>query len=155
MGMSKDIGEPEVWPTSDSTVVDAPVDVVMNVISDFDSYPEWASAIQVAEVLSVGADGRAERVHFTFEVGAIEDSYVLVYTWSADNRSVEWRLESSTLQRSQTGAYRLVPVEGGTQVDYRLDISMAIPVIGRLRSRAERRILADALSELKRRAEAQ
>lgn len=151
--MSEDIGDLEVWPTSDSTVVDASVDDVMDVISDFDSYPDWASAIRVAEVLSVGADGRPSRVSFSLAVGGIEDQYVLIYTWSADNRSVEWCLESSTLQRSQTGAYRLLPVSGGTQVDYRLEISMAIPVIGRLRSRAERRILADALSELKRRAE--
>lgn len=151
--MNEDSVALEVWPTSDSTVVNAPVEVVMDVISDFCSYPEWAASIRVADVLSVASDGRPDRVRFSLAVGGIEDEYVLAYTWSADNRSVEWRLESSALQRSQTGSYRLLPVDGGTQVDYRLEISIAIPVIGRLKSRAERRILADALSELKRRAE--
>lgn len=152
--MSEDIGAPEVWPTSDSTVVCAPVDVVMDVISDFAVYPEWAASIRSAEVLSTGPDGRPDRVRFSLESGAIADEYVLAYSWSTDNRRVEWRLESSTLQRSQTGSYRLEPVDGGTQVDYRLEIELVVPVIGRLRSRAERRILADALRELKRRAEA-
>ena len=61
---------------------------------------------------------------------------------------------SSALQRSQHGSYRLEPVEGGTRVDYELEIELAVPVIGSLRTRAERRILVGALSELKRRVEA-
>lgn len=152
-GMSEDNGAPEVWPTRDSTVIDASVDDVMAVISDFGSYPEWSTSIRVAEVLSVGADGRPDRVRFSLAAGAIVDDYVLDYSWSADDRSVEWRLESSTLQRAQQGSYRLAPVEGGTRVDYELEIELVVPVIGRLRSRAERRILSEALSELKRRTE--
>ena len=151
--MSEDIGTTEVWPTSDSTIVGAPVAGVRDVIADFASYPEWAESIKVAEVLSEGPDGRPDRVRFSLEAGAISDEYVLVYSWSEDDRGVEWRLESSTLQRSQAGSYRLAPVDGGTRVDYRLEIELVVPVIGRLRSRAERRILAGALRELKRRAE--
>lgn len=153
-GMSDDNGEPEVWPTRDSTVVEATPDAVMAVISDFPAYPEWSTSIREAEVLSVGSDGRAERVRFELAAGPIVDEYVLAYSWSVDDRGLEWRLESSALQRSQRGSYRLEPVEGGTRVDYELEIEMAVPVIGSLRTRAERRILADALSELKRRAEA-
>ncbi|MFL0579364.1 SRPBCC family protein [Dietzia sp. 179-F 9C3 NHS] len=152
--MSEDNGPPEVLPTSDFTVVDAPVDVVMDVIADFAGYPEWAESITAAEVLSVGADDRPDRVRFELDAGAITDEYVLQYSWSADGRSVEWRLESSTLMRSQTGSYRLAPVGDGTQVDYRLELELMVPVIGRLRSRAERRIIGAALSELKRRVEA-
>lgn len=151
--MSEDNGAPEVWPTRDSTVVDAAVDIVMAVISDFSAYPEWSKSIRVAEVLSTGADGRPDRVRFQLEAGAIVDEYVLVYSWSADDRGLEWRLESSALQKSQRGSYRLAPVDGGTRVDYELEIELAVPVIGSLRSRAERRILGDALSELRRRAE--
>lgn len=152
-GMSEHDGAPEVWPTRNSTVVDAPVEDVMAVISDFAAYPRWSASIRAAEVLSEGPDGRPDRVRFELEAGAIADEYVLVYSWSADDRSVEWRLESSTLQRAQRGSYRLEPVEGGTRVDYELEIELTVPVIGSLRSRAQRRILGDALSELKRRAE--
>lgn len=152
-GMSEDNGAPEVWPTRDSTVVDATVDAVMAVIADFSAYPEWSTSIRVAEVLSTGADGRPYRVRFELQAGAIVDDYVLLYSWSADDRGLEWRLESSTLQKSQRGSYRLAPVDGGTRVDYELEIELMVPVIGSLRSRAERRILGDALSELKRRAE--
>ena len=132
---------------------DASVADVMAVIADFAAYPEWSASIDAAEVLSTGADGRPDRVRFQLRAGAIVDEYVLVYSWSADHRSVEWRLESSTLQRDQRGSYRLEPVEAGTRVDYELEIELTVPVIGSLRSRAQRRILGDALSELKRRAE--
>lgn len=152
--MSDDKGVPEVWPTRDSTVVEAAPDDVMAVISDFSAYPEWSTSIRVAEVQSTGPDGHPDRVRFELEAGAIIDEYVLAYSWSEDHRGVEWRLESSTLQKSQRGSYRLEPVEGGTRVEYELEIELAVPVIGSLRTRAERRILGDALSELKRRAEA-
>src|SRR5699024_8870962 len=115
--------------------------------------PEWAESIKVAEVLSEGPDGRPDRVRFSLEAGAISDECVLVYSWSEGDRGVEWRVESATLQCSQAGCSRLAPVVGGTLVDYRLEIELVVPVIGRLRSRAERRILAGALRELKRRAE--
>ena len=124
----------------------------MAVISDFAAYPEWSASIRAAEVLSTGQDGRPDRVRFELEAGAIVDEYVLVYSWSADDRGLEWRLESSALQ-AQRGYYRLEPLEGGTRVDYELEIELTVPVIGSLRSRAERRILGDALKELKRRAE--
>lgn len=152
-GMSEDNGAPEVWPTRDSTVVDATVDAVMAVISDFSAYPEWSTSIQAAEVVSTGPDGRPDRVRFELEAGAIVDEYVLVYSWSADGRGLEWQLESSALQKAQHGSYRLAPVDGGTLVEYELELELVVPVIGSLRSRAERRILGDALSELKRRAE--
>ncbi|MDX2357394.1 SRPBCC family protein [Dietzia sp. PP-33] len=151
--MSEDNGAPEVWPTRDSTVIDATVEDVMAVISDFDTYPEWSTSIKVAEVLSIGADSRPDRVRFSLEAGAIVDDYVLDYSWSADDKAVEWRLESSALQRAQKGSYHLEPVEGGTRVDYELEIELVVPVIGRLRNRAERRILSEALRELKRRTE--
>lgn len=151
--MSEDFRAPGVWPTTDSTVIDATVEDVMAVISDFDAYPRWSASIRATEVLSVGSDDRPDRVRFSLEAGAIVDDYVLVYSWSADGRRLEWRLESSTLQRSQRGSYRLEPVEGGTRVDYELEIELNVPVIGRLRDRAERRILSEALSELKRRTE--
>ena len=71
VGMSEHDGAPEVWPTRDSTVVDAPVEDVMAVISDFAAYPEWSASIRAAEVLSTGQDGRPDRVRFELEAGAI------------------------------------------------------------------------------------
>jgi len=140
-------------PTRVSAVVAAPVETVMGVIADFAAYPGWTDSVREAEVLSTGADGRPERVRFELDAGPVEDEYVLVYSWSADGRVVEWRLESSRLQRRQTGSYRLTPVEGGTEVVYELEVELTVPVIGRVRSRAERRIVGIALSELARRAE--
>lgn len=145
--------EPGIGPTRSSARVAAPVDVVMGVISDFADYPTWAEAVRETEVLSTGADGRPERVRFVLDAGPVSDDYVLRYSWSADGRSVEWRLESSTLQRHQHGVYRLTPVDGGTEVDYELEVQLSVPMIGRVRSRAERRIVGAALSELRRRAE--
>lgn len=146
-------GGPADGTTRVSTLVAAPVETVMAVIADFASYPEWTDSVREAEVLGVGADDRPDRVRFRLDAGPVEDEYVLAYSWSSDGRVVQWRLVSSTLQRRQTGSYRLTPVDAGTEVEYELSVELSVPVIGGVRSRAERRIVGIALSELRRRAE--
>ena len=54
--------------TTSSIVIDAAPAEVMAVIADFSSYPSWAKGVQVAEVRSTGAGGRAEEVFFSLDV---------------------------------------------------------------------------------------
>src|SRR5829696_10244019 len=77
--------------STQSIVVDAPAADVMAVIADFPSYPEWVASAKKVEVLETGPDGRAQRVHFVLDAGAVKDDYVLDYTWEGD-RKVSWTL---------------------------------------------------------------
>ena len=132
-------------------MVEATPEAVMAVISDFSAYPEWSTSIRVAEVLSIGPTivrSRAVRAR----AGAIIDEYVLAYSWSADDGDSSGGSEARPC-RSRNGGYRLRPVEAARGSTTNSD-RLAVPVIGSLRTRAERRILGDALNELKRRAEA-
>ncbi len=72
--------------STQSIVVDAPAADVMAVIADFPSYPRWVAAAKEVEVLEEGPDGRARRVHFVLDAGAVKDDYVLDYTWDGDRR---------------------------------------------------------------------
>jgi Polyketide cyclase / dehydrase and lipid transport len=125
---------------------------VMSVIADFASYPDWATGVRSAEVLSV-ADGRPERVRFGLDAGMIRDSYVLTYEWDGD-AAVRWQLaEAGSMVTEMSGAYLLADDGSGTSVSYELSVGTRVPMIGMLRRRAEKTIIETALKGLKSRAE--
>jgi carbon monoxide dehydrogenase subunit G len=138
--------------STQSIVIDAPAADVMGVIADFPSYPEWVSAAKQVEVQATGPDGRAQRVHFVLDAGAVKDDYVLDYTWDGD-REVRWTLVQGQMQKRQEGSYTLAESGGRTEVTYRIAIDLSIPMLGMIKRRAEKVILDTALKELKKRVE--
>jgi|SRR5215468_11287149 len=136
--------------TSTITIAATPAEV-MRVIADFGAYPTWTGQVKRADVEASGPDGRAERVHFVLDAGAIKDEYTLAYTWDGDHE-VRWTLaEEGTLVRAIDGAYTLVPSDAGTEVTYRLAVDLKIPMIGMIKRKAEKVLIDTALKELERR----
>ena len=138
--------------TSSTIVVAAPPSDVMAVIADFPSYPEWAQGMHKAEVRETTADGRAKDVYFEIAEGPIKDSYTLTYDWHGDE-SVDWSLVQGKMLKKLNGTYALVPQGGSTEVTYRLEAELSIPMIGMLRRKAEKVIIDTALKGLKKRVE--
>ena len=138
--------------STQSIVIDAPPADVMAVIADFPSYPQWVSAAKKVEVEDAGDGGRARRVHFVLDAGAVKDDYVLEYDWDGD-RKVSWNLVKGQMQKRQEGSYTLEETDGGTEVTYRITIDLSIPMLGMIKRKAEKVILDTALKELKKRVE--
>ncbi len=137
--------------TRSSITIAAQPAEVMAVIADFPAYPLWTGQVKRADVLGTGPDGRAERVRFVLDAGAIKDQYTLAYTWDAD-REVRWTLaEEGTLLRTLDGSYTLAPGQAGTHVAYSLTVDLKIPMIGLIKRKAEKVIVDTALKELDRR----
>jgi hypothetical protein len=139
--------------STQSIVVEAPAAEVMAVIADFPAYPAWVAAAKKVDVLETGDDGRARRVHFVLDAGAVKDDYVLDYSWDGDRR-VSWTLVEGQMQKRQDGSYTLVENGGRTEVTYSITIDLSIPMLGMIKRRAEKVILDTALKELKKRVEA-
>jgi ribosome-associated toxin RatA of RatAB toxin-antitoxin module len=144
--------------SSQSIVINAGPETIMDVIADFAAYPQWALAVKKAEVLIPGAGDRAERVRFSLDAGLIKDVYVLDYVWSDDGLTVAWELVEGQIQKAQHGSYVLAPLPSAaaatsTKVTYSLAVDLAIPMIGMIKRRAEKVIMDTALKELKRRVE--
>ena len=139
--------------STQSITVAAPPADVMAVIADFPSYPEWVAAAKQVDVLETGPDGRARRVHFVLDAGAVKDDYVLEYTWD-DDRQVSWHLVQGQMQKRQEGSYTLSETAPGTtEVTYAIAIDLSIPMLGMIKRKAEKVILDTALKELKKRVE--
>jgi len=139
--------------STQSIVINATPEAIMDVIADFSAYPEWALAVKKAEVTTPGSADRAEQVRFTLDAGVVKDEYVLSYLWSADGLTVSWKLVEGHMQKAQHGSYVLEPAGRATKVTYSLTVDLAIPMIGLIKRKAERVIMDTALKGLKRRVE--
>ena len=143
--------------TESSTVIEAPPGAVLDVIADFDSYPEWAGEVKKVAVISEDGDGWADQVEFTLAAGAIKDTYVLEYDWDVAEDGtgvISWTLVSAQVLKAMNGSYTLEAKETGTAVTYRLSVDVKIPMLGILKRKAEKVIIDTALKELKKHVEA-
>ncbi|MDX3232048.1 SRPBCC family protein [Streptomyces sp. ME19-01-6] len=140
--------------TSSSITIEAAPADVMEVIADFDRYPEWSGEVKEADVLTKDDRGRAEKVRMLLDAGAIKDDYTLEYTWTGDNQ-VSWSLVKSQMLRSLDGSYLLAPLDSGkrTEVTYQLTVDVKIPMLGMIKRKAEKVIIDRALAGLKKRVE--
>jgi hypothetical protein len=138
--------------STQSITINATPAEIMAVIADFDAYPAWAGSVKSAVATADGPDGRAERVAFKINAGAIRDEYELAYSWDGDTK-VSWTLVKGQMQRAQRGSYALRQSADGTEVTYNLAVDLAIPMLGMLKRKAEKVIMDTALKELKKRVE--
>lgn len=141
--------------TTGSIHIDASPEVVMAVIADLPSYPEWSEGITSVEVLSVFEDDdRPADARFSISSGPISDTYELEYDWDDDVR-VSWSLTSGDMLSQMAGSYDLVQENGGTTVTYRLtvDLKVKIPMMGMVKRQAEKKIIDTALQGLKKEVE--
>ncbi|MFN8078811.1 MAG: SRPBCC family protein [Kineosporiaceae bacterium] len=142
--------------TESSIVVAAAPAEVLDVIADFEAYPEWTGEVRSAEVLSEDDGGWAEQVRFSLDAGAVKDTYTLAYTWDVvedGSGTVSWTLVQAGMLKAMDGAYRLREVDGGTEVTYQLSVELRMPMLGMLRRKAEKTIIDTALGALKKRVE--
>jgi ribosome-associated toxin RatA of RatAB toxin-antitoxin module len=142
--------------TESRITVQAPAAAVLDVIADFDAYPDWTGAVKQTETLVTDADGWAEQVRFVLDAGAIKDTYTLGYDWDVDqdgSGTVSWHLVEGQMLKAMEGSYELRPSGDSTDVTYRLAVDLKIPMLGMLRRKAEKVIIETALNELKKRVE--
>jgi hypothetical protein len=142
--------------TESSIVVDAHPGAVLDIIADFESYPDWTGAVREARVLELDELGWAKSVHFTLDAGALRDTYTLEYEWDFDSDglgTVTWALVEGIILKAMDGRYRLRRTDLGTEVTYTLAVEVRMPMLGMLRRKAEKAIIDTALHELKRRVE--
>lgn len=143
--------------TSSSIHISAEPGAVLDVVADFEAYPEWADQVKTVTILSEDGDGWADQVEYVLDAGAVKDTYVLEYDWDGiaedGSGTVSWHLVRAGVLKALDGTYILTPKDGGTEVDYALAVDVKIPMIGMLKRKAEKLIIDTALKELKKRVE--
>src|SRR5436305_14303350 len=71
-------------------VIDAPLDDVVDVIENYESYPEWAE-VRSADVRERGEGGRPTEVAFEVDVPVLgKASYTLRYRYAPGDTAISW-----------------------------------------------------------------
>lgn len=132
--------------------VDADAARVLDVLCDFEAYPQWARSVKDARIVERDSEGRAAKVEFRVAPGPLpEVRYVLRYTYADDG--IAWDYVEGDL-KDVRGSYALDETDGRTRVTYHLAIDPGkLPLPGFVKARAAREITRVALKELKRRVE--
>ncbi len=138
-----------------SIVIEAAPAEVMDVITDYEAYPEWAD-VKSARVVQAGEGGLATEVAFEVEVPVLgRASYTLAYRYAPGDAGVSWvTKEARGAVSNISGEYLLDDVDGRqTKVTYRLNVELGVLLPGFVRTQGAKRVIENALERLKRRVE--
>jgi carbon monoxide dehydrogenase subunit G len=138
-----------------SIEIEASAGDVMDVISDFEAYPEWAE-VEGVEVRRRGDWGHGTEVAFVVDVpGLGHAEYTLSYVYAPGDAGVSWTTkEARGAVRDIRGEYLLNESgEDRTTVTYRLAVDLGVLVPGFVRTQGSQRVIENALERLKRRVE--
>jgi carbon monoxide dehydrogenase subunit G len=138
-----------------SILIEAPLEDVMEVLEDYEAYPEW-SDVQTVAVRQRGEGGRATEVAFEVDVPVLgKAAYTLAYVYAPGDTGLSWTTkEARGAIRDIRGEYLLNDLsESETKVTYRLAVELGVLVPGFLRTEGAKRVIENALERLKRRVE--
>jgi ribosome-associated toxin RatA of RatAB toxin-antitoxin module len=133
-------------------VIAASPDRLFEVVTDFEHYTDWARDLKHVEVLSRDEEGRGVEVRYRAAAMGRSTSYTLKYDYSGAPGSLAWVLQRGDIMRRLDGSYEFRAVEGdpgSTEVVYRLDVELVVPLPTFVKRRAETKIMHNALRELK------
>ena len=141
--------------TERTTVLATPEECI-RVAVDFERYPDWASDIKMARVLSRDDDGRAVDVEFRAAAMGRSTTYTLRYFYGSNPLRMAWRLQRGDVTRRLDGEYEFLPIPsdpGSTEVVYQLAVDLSVLLPGFVKRRAEARIVRTAIDDFKRHVE--
>lgn len=116
--------------------VAAPVSVVMEVLMDIESLPEWSGPHKEAEILTEHPDGTPEKVRMVVTAGGISDEQTCTYSWT--DTTCEWHLLESKQLNEQRGKYVVTPTDSGSHVRFDLAVDLKIKLPGLIVKRAQK-----------------
>jgi hypothetical protein len=129
-------------------IIDAPPEVILNVLADISTVSLWSSVHKKAEVIDTYPDGRPHHVKVTVKVIGIVDQEVLEFHWGPD--WMVWDARKTMQQHSQHVEYTLRR-EGENSTRLRFDITLepSAPLPEFLVNRARGRVLRSATEGLR------
>ena len=129
--------------------IDAPRDKCLQVVLDFEHYPDWARDLKEVTVKERDAEGRGAQVEFRAAGLGKSFRYTLEYDYSQLPSSFSWHLVEGEGLRRLDGSYRFETEDDSTRVHYDLEVDISFPLPGLIKRRTAGMIMGTALKELK------
>ncbi len=116
--------------------IDAPPSVIMEILLDVESLPEWSGPHKSAKIITEHEDGSPARVEASVSAVGMTDDQVLDYTWTEN--SCSWSLVESSQLSEQQGTYTVTPKGDGSHVKFDLSVELKIKLPGLIVKRAQK-----------------
>ena len=137
---------------SHSLLIEAEPAVCFDEITDYETFPEWQSAVKEVDVLSRDRAGRGRDVRFVIDARVRSVSYTLRYSYERPHL-VEWEYVDGDV-RSVEGDFAFVDQgDGTTLATYSLDIDPGVWLPGRVKRMLTEQVMKRSVEDLKRRVE--
>ena len=141
--------------TEGQIVIGAAAPEIMDVLTDFEAYPEWAD-VKSATILERGEGGIGTKVAFEVDVPVLgKASYTLAYRYAPGDGGMSWvSTEARGAVSNISGEYLLTEIDDDeTKVIYRLAVDLGVLLPGFVRTQGEKRVIQNALEGLRSRVE--
>lgn len=130
------------------------VEEIFAIVTDVESYPDWAPDIKEVEILEETADGNPARATMVVDAKVKTVRYTLAYEYDYPEE-VRWVSEPGGDIKQIDGSYKFTENDDDTtRVDYELTIDLGFPLPGFMMRTATKAIMSTALDGLKGVAEA-
>lgn len=107
-------------------VFDAPIDVVYNMLIDYENYPDFVDSCKTTDILEESEEGAV--VEYKISIMMKKFKYTLNMVHEKPN-SVKWSFESGDLFNVNDGQWTLKDLgDGTTEATYDIDIDFKIKV---------------------------
>jgi ribosome-associated toxin RatA of RatAB toxin-antitoxin module len=137
---------------SHSLPIEAEPAECFDVITDYETFPEWQSAVKEVDVLSVDSAGLGLDVRFVIDARVRTVSYTLRYSYEQPHL-VRWEYLDGDV-RSVEGDFSFVDQgDGMTLATYSLDIDPGVSLPGRVKKMLTEQVMKRSVEDLKRRVE--
>jgi len=144
---------------TDSIVINAEPEAIMEALLDFESYPDWMTGVEEIEVRKRDKKKRGTEVRYKVDAVITKLDYVLSYAYKDKENKIEIGCVEGDLEEVDS-SYLLEPLgEGRTEVTYHYDVTYTIPRVlrgplaKRLLKQVDKRVMNSALKDLKKRVE--
>jgi len=136
---------------SHALVIAADAETCFEAITDYETFPEWQSAVKAVDVLSRDESGRGREVRFAIDAKVREVAYTLRYSYDAP-RLITWDYVDGDV-KSVDGDFRFEDHAGGTLATYSLEIDPGVWLPGPVKKVLTDQVMKRSVEDLKRRVE--
>jgi uncharacterized membrane protein len=137
---------------SHSLLIEAEPAICFDEITDYETFPEWQSAVKEVDVLSRASNGLGRDVRFVIDARVRSVSYTLRYSYQRPHR-VSWDYLEGDVASVDGDFVFEDRGDGTTLATYSLDIDPGVWLPGRVKRMLTEQVMKRSVEDLKRRVE--
>lgn len=129
---------------SNTVEVNAPADVILGIVSDFEAYPEWNDEVKAVYILARYNDGRPSQLRIDTEIQGQQGTYIQAVYYPGPGQ-IQTVMQQGELFSKQNQLFSVVAMGPSSLLTVDLDVETSVPGVPAL---MVKKLVNDALEHL-------